>query len=873
MGTETEIKETDYSPNLTIEEDLSVLHRRVTQSGWRTYFERHSYTHSGQNAVYSTFGQLNRYEKYLIYDLLLVFRADTLQEVTVLIPQIEAKCAEVRRALLQGRPIIPQITVKKHHFLTLHKPYVQYSYIADDLPVGISIHPLVLLDEPNQWEYIEGQTTRIDCVSEEQDAVEQYLTHHCNLLHTDHRSHLKLSKYFLWQISTKLLDYGHYPLIFAWIGFFISSIFLLPIQITLEQLIFLTGGIYGGLIAFSIIAHRYFQWARRKELQAFPYCRTVPMAVPVIEKAMLPEEHKSSSLEATVAQFIAKDEISREVLPHIPQQKVQGRPNTERVRVGIEAILNTRESSLMLKEGELFLRALLSRLQPGVHHNTLPNPSENCSTLLRSVHDHPAIAKHLEPLQFWIQKIETSTPFDQQEIQGFKKFLLFLLYDLKLLPDKLRLLVQKSMDRQLESDSQPQRIGISAVNRLNSRQQEIAELYAQIEHFPVTFHPNSEDSIPSSSFDEATLPDFHPVAFQTKLAELTSSQFRETRANEKNGFFCVLYIDRTDPQTPQYLTRFEACVKDLVQIAVNYMDITQMSDPIVLQTIGDTSAPFVLLGCGRTIQCLPYDDATDDVRLLAAIQSFDRPIRNLNLKDLSTTPRTSRQDLSLHEVQNQEIQEVTSGEASRELDIYQMEIQQKSAQKIRYHQERPVILKIRQILANQSVLIDGSNVAHLIQDTLRDDSGPQLKTVQRVITALEAYGITRDKLLVFFDAATLPKMSAADRAQIKEYAKEGFIRKIAGGEDADRAILQVGRLLSDRYIVISNDMYRDFQDLAAHRVSIGLGPAPDLAPHFNIDFPGDFLHAYYGMAKIAPTSQITHNQMNNNSNNKKTESK
>jgi hypothetical protein len=151
----------------------------------------------------------------------------------------------------------------------------------------------------------------------------------------------------------------------------------------------------------------------------------------------------------------------------------------------------------------------------------------------------------------------------------------------------------------------------------------------------------------------------------------------------------------------------------------------------------------------------------------------------------------------------------------------------------------------------RSILIDGSNIAFLIQDQYKNNSGASLDPIFALIEELEqTYGISRDKVMVFFDANINHKLkrNAAEIHRLTEGMRQGLFRTVPPGTHGDDSLIQIGKRLQQKFIVLSNDMFRNkWQWFQPHRIAVGLDTADK--PFLAVETPQDLFKAYYGIER------------------------
>ena len=845
---------------------------------------RRGYTRLSQGVSHVTYGQFRNFSesdqtKYFTYDILILAHAENVEAAMALIPRLDAECERLRHGLLQGKSIQRDISVKKHHFITLHKPYTCHSYEVDGCPVGFALRPLILVQEPDQWEYFAGETARVDVLSFDGHMLDLYLERRKETLKSAQPHLLNLAKYRYWKVGKALLNYGHYPLILAWIAYFMFTIFQLPFPLAMSGMVASTVVIYGVCLGLTFLTYRQFKQAHVKELQETAVHQVTPARTTnhsPTEDVQVVVEEPTESVEPDLlpidAQFTTEAPQSQS--PSLPELKVAPVPEhngdrrrdryyVTRIQTSIRAVLHAHASQPIIKQGSNLLRNTFCWLI-GQTQRDIPRNDPLSSLLSQAQHDG-RVAQWLDSLVFWAKKIDAKTPLDQQEIKDFKKFLLLFLFDLRLLPRDLHQTVRQSHAADQQRPQPPRRDPLpdtSSELQGNRIQEALEDLRDHVERAatdppaPLRLEP-SPPEVPN--LEVATL------SFHTGVAGISARDLRKVRERDQNGIFCTLFLEITNPDAADILTRFEACTKDLPVVHRNHIDLCKLNDPALKQEIQGHTGPVVMIGCGKNRQVIPYGERDDDVRLPRVVMSFLQPEGHVSLRERTSHIRRevpSRD--SLRENDKEDEMNVSIPPPPKPISLPPLSKDSTpshpspsppaetpnpvgdstSAQPLRDTQDH---MNSLESFPRGSVLMDGSNIVFIIQDHHQDKSGPKLECVFAVLEELEKIGIPRQTVAIYFDANIEYKLSPSDKHRLEEGIKEGQFRRAPPGTKCDVTLVQMGDRLSREFVVISNDRYRDMPNwFPGHRVGVGCDWRDD-TPYLAIKSKQDLLNAYYGL--------------------------
>jgi len=159
-----------------------------------------------------------------------------------------------------------------------------------------------------------------------------------------------------------------------------------------------------------------------------------------------------------------------------------------------------------------------------------------------------------------------------------------------------------------------------------------------------------------------------------------------------------------------------------------------------------------------------------------------------------------------------------------------------------------MIKKLNQYL----ILIDGTNLAFLLSDALKDDSGPRLDCIFQVIEMLTRLGFARENMLGFFDSTIKKKFEKAKReidyTRLTTYMQQDThpkFRIVTSGAQADTALLSLGENTDGTFIILTNDGMQDQPDWAFHhRVPVTLDQ--NNAPQLIIESMTALMDRFYG---------------------------
>ncbi len=822
--------------NISIVENRSVL---TAPSGVRwdvwvqKYFETQNYLRVRQGSAFLTFGQLVKFPSCYVFDLFIIAYAEDVEAAENLAPQLDGECERIRRALLQGRSLFQGISVQKHHFITLHKPCIRHSYEKNGMPVGFSIRPLILVREGELWDYYSGQTRRVDILSLDKEGLNIYLTRHRESLNSRRPDLLNQSKYLYWRISNSLIDHGHIPLIALWVIYFFCTIFQVSSPLTLGNMIALTSLLYGGFVAFNYYSYLTFQKRRVRELrevdlhQVSPaqsqYHRSSPYQeeIVVVEESPTHELASPGETQDNVPAFVDLTPPPAEVAPPRNQagRRDIARYFKSRIHTKIGKIVCLHNTKMMMEYGGFLLRNVLIWLVWGDQADI--QCRDPIRQLLHKAMQLRPDMPRFEELRFWVTKIETRTPFTLDELQPFKKFLLYYLYDLQLLPPHLVQTVEKGNQRSIEIPSfklDPSSTGGVISSEIKDQLEDLSAIVENSEKVVLCDSETQHNSPPPTppNFETATL----PVSVHLDLAGLPAGFLRKIRNEERNGIYCLLIIEEDSPSNQEIKIQFDAATKDLDVSARNYMSIETVDDPNLKMKLKNTVLPVIVIGCGKNEQIIPYGKKGDDARLFAVVDSFKVPPCNITLREKVPSEEKGSNCISIPPPP------LPPQISFQNEDNSIMEQSLKNIQK-------------------GSILLDGSNLVFVIAD-VKKDKVARLSCIFDVLKELESWGITRNQLVVYFDANIEYKLKdPGEKRKLKELLKDDMFRQAPAGMQADTSLIRVAEKLQRRFIVFSNDMFRGKPKwFRSHRIGVGYDPGVGI--YLGVDTLETLLDTYHG---------------------------
>ncbi|NVM30029.1 MAG: hypothetical protein HWN65_14395 [Candidatus Helarchaeota archaeon] len=849
------------------------------------FLEGQGYKRILHQSTFLNFAWLLKFEGYYVCDLMIVGFAEDVEGAEAIVPRLDMECARIRRALLRGRPFQWGTSVKEHHFITLHKPLIQHSYECDGLPVGFLIRPLILVHEEDQWDYFSGSTSRVDVLSLDSQALNRYMERHKEEIRARHASLVNLGKYRYHKLSNYLLDYGHYPLIIAWIVYLFFAIFQSTLPISLGGMIALTGLIYGSFVGFACLSYWLFQHQRATELQEVAHyhatrhqgqvprptangalvelvvdASTDPINAPAAETA--PDLRAEPSQDQ--AEFFDPDDRG------IVGQGVHSHDQyyASRIKRSIRKIHRLHQSQEILVEADTLLRNVFCWIiGRGQQHIPRNDPLPNLLGLAR--HDG-VIAQRFDMLLFWVRKITTKTPFANGEVVSIKNDLIGLLGDLRMLPPGLKVDAQEPAQGTQppttaagDAPTPPTEVAAPTI------QEQIADLREQVEQMPspppLPELP-AESHRPAPNFDAATLP-------HLDIPQMSAEDIMVMQQSESNGIYCRLHLEAASPNVVEIVDRFnyDLCDADVIK-GYHYID---PNDPP--QLLSSTPPPYVVVGCGMHKQDIPYGEDGDGARVRAVVASFQKPSCSFSLREKGAADPKSEGDEEPAKANPITIEPppvpkpVRMPENAAYREAGQASVRSSLSQDVN---GKSLLERNLPEFCPGSVLIDGTNLVYLHSDIKRArdptlEKTPTLDCVFEVLEEIAALGIPQDRVAVYFDAniyRVLGKNGPVDK-RLAEYAERGLFHVVTGGTEADSNLVSVSNKLGGKFLVISNDRFREKVDregnvtrqakpveFRKHRVAVGVG-GPGNHAYLVIESVSDLLNAFYGTKDLPPSEQ------------------
>ncbi|MHA1266177.1 MAG: hypothetical protein ACTSRS_13170 [Candidatus Helarchaeota archaeon] len=637
-------------------------------------FDQYGYHQILQHAGFIYFGQIRHLFNSIIFDLIVIRSVEDLQEAEDALPLLERECRHIQQEIIRGTFTLPNPIIKKtHHFLTLKKSYQTHSYLIDGQPIGFSIRPLIFLTEQDLWEYfISPKGFRIDVITLSNETLSLYLNQHEQDLAKVHSKLVQPTKTRAWYSSQILLDYGYIPLLLLWIINLFLLIFQLPPLLSIDSMIALTALGYGSFIGFAFLSYHYFQRVQRHELEVLHLSfsnNPAASSTPTLKWPVPSQELGEARVRTTQQEYESPPEIHH--IPIIPEESHRQRPLTghpsqsedlkkQIYRIIQKVILSSDSQSLENYVIKLF-RNLLKYL---LANQTGEVPSGSFEIHLKLAQGCLS-NEHYRALQFWIRKIDTRTPFNEMEIRVLKKFCLYLLFDLTLLPPHLQQKVAAYRSPPSQISSFPPTMTLDKITNPPKEhpssialalKRQIAELQAQFQELdsstPDTPSPSNpvhsssslisktpplqiqqDSNIPNLEVDSLPLPS---LKIHSKIPSITPSQLSKLQEHPRNGVYCILLLDMRRPDAGNVLARFEAVTQDLFNVTLHHHDIgsTRESSPFLRH---DISIPATLIGIGPNYQVIPFQEVKDENLLYQTIESYCMPQCSLSLR-----PKDSR---------------------------------------------------------------------------------------------------------------------------------------------------------------------------------------------------------------------------------------
>ncbi len=867
--------------------------------------------------------KMHLYDSSAICDLLILAEIPTLQEAEQLIPKLEQTHRYLQKVLLRGIPFGRGLEPQEHHFLTLRRPYKCHSYQYHQKPVGFFLHPLIILtQEDSTFEYLAGKSIRINVLSQEEATLQFYLQHHRTYLDSHQPSLLKRRKNYYWKVANYMLDYGHYPLIGCWVADLLCAIFQVPFPLSMGGMLFLTAFIYSSFIGLAYMLFRLFKYAQITEFQSsIPSFPGMSEDTPFLHESAPEEEllvledsdhprreasgsssdsHRanSDSHRANSDSHRANSDSHRAATPAISTSEDSGLSSAAksaefyrlRLKKQFKAFIQLRDSATQLSQGRILLQYALKYFLIVNQLNAAVPRNATLKDLFQLIHKAGKMPHHSNALHFWLEKLETQTPFLPEELHAFKQFLLIFIAELGVIaPDALPILTlpQKhvaappSASRESEgkgqtsspqeSTSHPNTLpetnsqASAAQTRIQKLEKELQELRALVKSKdgakpPSPVLPSAPPKV-HSNLDVASLPtqyleNSNPVQQQiyTKIPQISLEFFWKMRSSSRAGIYCILLLDLTAPDAVDLLNQFEASMLDY-HINVDYMDVSAGVDPLLEREFGALAPPVVLVGCGQESQVIPISGQDWDHRLHAAVQHFLTPNGELTLK-----PKHPKQDQADRREQagKKEIEEgfkaradpfiTNSGEKRAELEERQVPNFPKEAisESSRRITDQLVQAHHIQRFKKGSVFVDGSNVAFLLKDRYDEIYTPKIICIEKILDRLREKGISSEKIIIYFDSNIAKQLQKADPQGFANLQEHWMVQKVPAGTKADTAMVERARRLNRQFLVVSNDRFQDEPPwFAKHRVPVMLDI--DDVPVILIDDPRNLVQLYYGV--------------------------
>jgi hypothetical protein len=164
-------------------------------------------------------------------------------------------------------------------------------------------------------------------------------------------------------------------------------------------------------------------------------------------------------------------------------------------------------------------------------------------------------------------------------------------------------------------------------------------------------------------------------------------------------------------------------------------------------------------------------------------------------------------------------------------------------------------------LGRHQILVDGTNLAFLLSDALKDGSGPRLDCVFQVVEMITRSGFAKENIMVFFDASIEKKFEKVEREEdytrLTAYMQQGThpkFRIVASGSQADTALLALGNNTDGAFIILTNDGMDDQPDWAfRHRVPVTLDQND--APQLLIGSATALMNQFRGKGNVRPKKE------------------
>ncbi|MHA1359364.1 MAG: hypothetical protein ACTSRC_14720 [Candidatus Helarchaeota archaeon] len=605
------------------------------------FFEKYGYRPLRRDSDLKYFTKIYAFDKYAICDILIYSVVDTINSAEELIPQIDGELQHLRRAILLGKPLFRNLSIQKHHFMTLHKQYARYSYqtrSASKLPVGFLIRPIILLQEEQRLDYLMGRTSRIDVISIDSHSLKYYMQRHREYLESK-SVQFNLKKYRYWRISRWMIDYGHIPILSVWIFKLICDIIQFGFPFKLVSMIPITIFWYSSYISAIFIFYSTFKKLQMRELQ------DTAVASPTIVRDV---PHAAASLGIVEH----NNPISLPSPPAAESSSSEGQSKAIKARIKEYAslLLTLHNSKMLLSQGQRLLALVFHWIAE--QEQLAGSATLSLMDLFKLVKQHPIISKFNAKLRTWVAKIYMQTPFTQTELKLFKKFIVCFLYELQLLPDDIQAAVKEKIltrtqvaenaststlpqliSQPLSSDPQDllthqvsepsvpntQQNRVASLDQPISLEQKEQSLSTKLELVDVNEREILELPKQEANLDRDSL---HKEPLQSRTPMITSPYIRLMQKHEGNGVYCMLYYNPSDPQSAHHVEQYDAFMEGM-DIRANHIDPEILrSDPNLKLQFEGHDPPAVMIGLGLNHTIIPFGRIGDDTRLHSLIKEY-----------------------------------------------------------------------------------------------------------------------------------------------------------------------------------------------------------------------------------------------------------
>jgi len=621
----------------------------------QTLFTARAYEIFRHEAEYTLYGrfQESSEKNYYICDLLLVSHIAA-SKVEEAVPKIDAKAEHLRQELLSGKSPWKDIVVKKHPFMRLHRPLIQYSYVYNEKAVRFHIRPLLLVPESeNPWDYYMGATSRVDIVSLEGKTLVDYLKEHAKAL--QNIQPLDLKKYYYPKIAQKLIDYGHFPIIILWILAFFFAALQIPF-LDLTGLFLLTIFPYLGLLGTIYLLHQWFAHANQAELSEtapFQATRSTPVISQMpdtpVENLVL-DAIGTANREVSLTQDSAIYEEPRATTIHEGPRAIA--PTFKELppinaSSPITTIHNLISNVMAIKEpedlNESATQLLFAVLQFVLKkkNQEIPKTVTKLPELLKLLRTDNAFNLFYRALSLWATKLDTQTPFDRVEMAKFKRDLLYWLFGLRLLPEELSEIMKRGPPTKNSADSQPLDARLSQVTP-PSPTLVIKTASPELRTKDKLDQEGLQSGQGGSLAEKVILPEESPdievdSQIYIEIPEVNRVQFQQMREKDPNGIYCALFIDKKSPEFQEIAQEFELITKHYDDAHRIFIGADQI-DSFLDQELFQTPLPVVMVGYGfANKQILRYKGSQDNRRLNSLISNYLQRKTDIN-EDIDREP-------------------------------------------------------------------------------------------------------------------------------------------------------------------------------------------------------------------------------------------